>query len=572
VRFVFFKEMQSINVKTKLNLNTMKTKVLLIIAICISSLCSICNQKALAFGNSNPEDSIKIFSSPDLFELTNSWAKEYCAINHGARIKVLMTQSNQIERYLNSEGSLTFISNESNLSQQSKNIWKMIVGVEALVPIINSKNPLVEELSQKGVSPEAIAQILMGENKSPLRYYSISNELNKSNISNFLKIDQAKINGVSVGNEKEMISFIQKDPNGFGFCKLSSILDVKKQTLIQGVSLLPIDKNGNGKMDYNEKIYEDLSAFLRGVWIGKYPKELINNIYSVSSVRPTNGSEVEFLAWVLTDGQQYLNTNGFSDLALNQQRNNIDKLYDKDLVVKTSNNGSAIPIVIGILVLVFVLFFVVESTVQRIRNKKNSIKEVSVNSSPFFDDSSVIVPDGLYFDKSHTWAFMEKDGVVGIGIDDFLQHITGPLTRIKMKEIGDKIKKGDPFLTLIQDGKQLIIKAPLSGTIKAHNKNLDSNSSLINTSPYNEGWIYKIEPTNWMRDTQFLIFAQGYKEWLKVEFLHLRDFFAVAIRPEFGESSHVVLQDGGVIREGILKDLKPEVWEDFQTYFLDSAK
>jgi len=137
-----------------------------------------------------------------------------------------------------------------------------------------------------------------------------------------------------------------------------------------------------------------------------------------------------------------------------------------------------------------------------------------------------------------------------------------------MKEPGEKIKKGEPFLTIIQDGKQLNLKAPISGTIKSQNKKLISNASLINQSPYNEGWIYTIEPTNWLRDTQFLIFANGYREWLKMEFLHIKDFLAIAIRTS---PTELVLQDGGEIKDGILKDLKPEIWEDFQTHFIDNS-
>ena len=79
---------------------------------------------------------------------------------------------------------------------------------------------------------------------------------------------------------------------------------------------------------------------------------------------------------------------------------------------------------------------------------------------------------------------MKKDGTVKIGIDDFLQHITGYITRIEMKKSGAKIKKGDHLLTIVQKGKQLDIYSPMSGTIKAHNENLRANPSMLNTSPY----------------------------------------------------------------------------------------
>ena len=52
--------------------------------------------------------------------------------------------------------------------------------------------------------------------------------------------------------------------------------------MVENIRLLPIDRNGNGLIDYNEKIYDDVNDFSRGVWIGKYPKALFSNIYTVA--------------------------------------------------------------------------------------------------------------------------------------------------------------------------------------------------------------------------------------------------------------------------------------------------
>jgi glycine cleavage system H lipoate-binding protein len=181
----------------------------------------------------------------------------------------------------------------------------------------------------------------------------------------------------------------------------------------------------------------------------------------------------------------------------------------------------------------------------------------------------VLVPNGLFFDKTHTWAFMEKDGSVTIGLDDFIQHLTGPITRIEMKDPGEKIKKGELLISVIQSGKQLNMYAPVSGTIQKKNESLLSKSSVINTAPYTEGWIYRIEPTNWLSEIQLMDMAEKYKKWLNTEFARARDFLAVTLKPDSLEYSHVVLQDGGLLKEGVLSDFGPEIWEDFQTTFLD---
>jgi glycine cleavage system H lipoate-binding protein len=182
------------------------------------------------------------------------------------------------------------------------------------------------------------------------------------------------------------------------------------------------------------------------------------------------------------------------------------------------------------------------------------------------------VPKGLFYDKTHTWAFMEKDGHVKVGIDDFLQHITGPLTRIQMKKAGESIKKGELLFSLNQNGKQLDIYAPISGIIKEHNDKLIGNSGLLNTSPYTDGWVYSIEPRGWAEEIQLMDMAEKYSRWIKTEFSRVKDFIASTVKPGTSEYAPIVLQDGGHLKDGILAEFGPSIWEDFQTNFLDTYK
>jgi len=182
------------------------------------------------------------------------------------------------------------------------------------------------------------------------------------------------------------------------------------------------------------------------------------------------------------------------------------------------------------------------------------------------------VPKGLYFDKTHTWAFMEQDGNVRVGIDDFLQHITGKLTKIRMKEAGEKVRKGEAIVTIIRDGKQLNIYAPISGTILAQNESLMTDSAILNSSPFFKGWVYQIEPKNWLREVQFMFMGEKYTDWLRDEFVRLKDFIAASVRTDEMVYAHVILQDGGELTDNVLADMGPEVWEDFQTRFIDTSR
>jgi hypothetical protein len=124
----------------------------------------------------------------------------------------------------------------------------------------------------------------------------------------------------------------------------------------------------------------------------------------------------------------------------------------------------------------------------------------------------------------------------------------------------------------MQNGKMLNINSPVSGKIIAQNEILSANPSIINQSPYSNGWIYMIEPTNWMREIQFFTMTEKYKEWIKNEFTRLKDFLSITINAKMPELAPVVLQDGGIVRDSVLADLGPEVWEEFQTNFIDIMK
>ncbi len=564
----------------------MKTRIFLFIGLFLLSYSNLNSQEAATKENPAPKSTIRVLSTPDLYNLTILWAGEYGLLNPNVNIEVTTVPGAGIAGMLQKGNGIGFITNESDPGHYTESAWKMVVGRDVIVPVINSQNPFRDELRRKGVSPAAFAGIIKNPEKRtwgnllengrnvPLNLYVVNDPAVTSDVADFLRATPGELNMITVENGTDMKAAIAKDPNAIGFCRMVNILDDNSQALSANISLLPIDRNGNGKIDYMEDIYADVSSFTRGVWIGKYPKALTGNIYAVCAEQPKDKYEAAFLTWVLTNGQEFLNRQGYSDLVSSERLMQLDKLNYAQI---KSVAGS--PVWVDVLKLVFLMALavfaiglIVYKAARSLKTKTPSRAGAPVMSSAAFDENSLSLPKGLYFDKTHTWAFMEKDGVVKLGIDDFLSHVTGRITRIEMKNPGDKVKKGDPLLTIVRNGKHLHLYAPVSGTILAQNTSLAMKSSLINTAPYSEGWVYKIEPAKWLREIQFLSMSDKYKEWLKSEFSRLKDFFAVDVNAGTWETACVTMQDGGTIADGILADLDPKVWEDFQTNFIDNAK
>jgi glycine cleavage system H lipoate-binding protein/ABC-type phosphate transport system substrate-binding protein len=563
----------------------MKRIIFLLISIILLNISNISISCSLNESNNNKIDSVKLLSSPDLFNLSNKWASEFNKVNPDIRISVEIVTTSKNPENLFANATIGFVSNEyvSDLSKES--IMNIVIGRDIIVPVINSKNPYLDEISKKGISAEKLARffndpdsrswgaLLDDKQNAKANYYCTNDESVLSGLKEFLNTNRLTDIGTEVKTGNEMISAIQKDPYAIGFCKMVNIYDFENQSIAENIKLMPIDRNGNNVIDYNENIYDDFNGFSRGVWIGKYPKSLFSNIYSVYSDKSKNENELLFLKWILSDGQQFLYTSGYTDLLVSERQSTIDKLNNAEVFTSSVMEEKSIFRPLLFILVIFVLAILIfDNAIRYLKNRKN--KETSAGSEipAIIDANSMLIPQGLYFDKTHTWAFMDQNGIVKVGIDDFLQHITGAITRIETKTPGEKIKKGDIILSIIQKGKQLHLYSPVSGVIKKNNEKLNTNTLLINSSPYNEGWVYEIEPSNWMRENQLLFMAQKQKEFIKNEFTRLKDFLATTLKVNSQESYQVILQDGGELKDGILSTLGPKVWEDFQTNFIDPSR
>jgi len=560
----------------------MKTLLFLSVAILLLFLTGNTNSQELTSKNSNLQMGVATINcTPDVYELAEKWAWEYNRLNSANKIQVVKIPYN--DPGLSTSDNLSLVTSKSQSLILDEKNWKVVLGRDIIVPVMNAGNPFLNVIAQQGISQEQFAQVLNNPDKQywgallaglpdqPVHIYISNDESVKAGMTKFLQVPQIPVKGITLGTKDEIISAIQKDPYAIGFCNVTQVMVPGNQNLIENLRFLPVDKNGNGILDYMEEIYSDANTFLRGVWIGKYPKNLYNTVYAVNSVLPTNQAEIAFLTWVLADGQQYMNAVGFSQLADNESLTQLAKLNTAQINVSPVQDASQTGLILLVLAVLITLALLISAGVRSYRKQENVMPEFSLQPDSF-DEEGIVLPRGIFFDKSHTWAFREKDGTISVGIDDFLQHITGPITRIEMKNPGEKIRKGDLLFSIIQSGKQLSLYSPVSGIIRKQNEALITDTSIINSSPYNEGWVYMIEPANWNKEILVMEMAEKYKRWIENEFSRVKDFLAAKLKPESIEYTHLVMQDGGVLREGVLSDFGPEVWEDFQTNFLDNYK
>jgi len=120
------------------------------------------------------------------------------------------------------------------------------------------------------------------------------------------------------------------------------------------------------------------------------------------------------------------------------------------------------------------------------------------------------IPDDLRYTNDHEWARKEGSHIV-VGITAHAVQQLGDITLVTLPDIGTELGQGDPFGDIDSVKAVSELFAPVSGKVIAKNEELDASPELINESPYDKGWLVKIEPTN-VKELDELMDAATYEE------------------------------------------------------------
>ncbi len=119
------------------------------------------------------------------------------------------------------------------------------------------------------------------------------------------------------------------------------------------------------------------------------------------------------------------------------------------------------------------------------------------------------VKDDLYYTESHEWVKVEGD-VAYIGITDFAQQELGEIVYVELPEVGDSVSSDEPFGSVETSKAVEDVNSPISGEVIEINSDLEDNAELVNTSPYGEGWMIKVQLSD-KEEIEQLLSASEYK-------------------------------------------------------------
>ena len=104
------------------------------------------------------------------------------------------------------------------------------------------------------------------------------------------------------------------------------------------------------------------------------------------------------------------------------------------------------------------------------------------------------LPNNYKFLYSHEWAKLEDDGIVTVGISDYAQDQLGDIVFVELPELNSVLIRGDEAAVVESVKAASEIYSPVGGKVVEVNALLEGSPELVNSSPYDEGWFFKLKP------------------------------------------------------------------------------
>jgi phosphate transport system substrate-binding protein len=212
-------------------------------------------------------------------------------------------------------------------AEVEKGAWALAVTKDAVLPTISSQNPVLSDLKTTGVTCAQFKQIFIeanvttwGEivhsaNVSKLNLYTRSDACGAAQTwASYLGGVQEDLKGIGVFGDPGLADAVKKDPLGIGFNNTIYIYNLTTDQKYEGLEIVPIDVNENGKIDPDEDFYGTMKSVMAAIASGQYPSPPARELYLVGKGKPQSEVVIAFLKWILNDGQKYVTEAGYVPL------------------------------------------------------------------------------------------------------------------------------------------------------------------------------------------------------------------------------------------------------------------
>ncbi len=276
-----------------------------------------------------------------LYPLTVKWGQEFKKIHPKVTLNISAGGAGKgMADALTKMVDLGMYSKELSPEEKAKGAWYIAVSRDAVLPTINSANPVIKDLKANGLTKQKFFDIFISEKIKT--WGEATGTRSNVKLESFTRSDacgaaemwarylqgkkQEDLQGLGVNGDPGIADAIRRNAGGIGYNNLNFVYDMNTRKPYEGIDVVPLDMNGNGKIDPEENFYGSLDQVMTAIRNGIYPSPPARDLYLVSAGKPKNKVVLAFLNWILTDGQKYLSEAGYVPVSADKLKAGLEKL------------------------------------------------------------------------------------------------------------------------------------------------------------------------------------------------------------------------------------------------------
>jgi phosphate transport system substrate-binding protein len=278
-----------------------------------------------------PEGTIRVSGAFALYPMMLKWGEEYQKLY--PKVKFDIQAGGAGKGMTDTLGGLVdigMVSRAITPAEEEKGAYWISITKDAVVPTVNKNNPVLAQLKANGLKREVFEKIFINETIKTWGQAAGTGATDKINVYTrsdsagaaeswalYLgKYKQENIKGVGVNGDSGLAEAVKQDNLGIGYNNIGFAYDANTKKPVEGIEIIPLDLNGNGKIDQNESFYGTMDEIVEAIGTNKYPSPPARDLNLVTNGKPT-GIVNDFIKWTLTDGQKYIPEQGYVVLPRN---------------------------------------------------------------------------------------------------------------------------------------------------------------------------------------------------------------------------------------------------------------
>jgi phosphate transport system substrate-binding protein len=278
------------------------------------------------------QGTIRVSGAWALYPMMVKWGEEYRKVHPKVRVDISAGGAGKgVVDALAGLVNVGMVSREITLEEIKQGVFYVPVVKDAVFPVMSDENPVFQKgLSGRGMKKQTFidlwikgrdltwGEIVGNDSKYKVHVYTRSDSCGAAETwAQYLGgKNQEDLQGIGVYGDPGLAEAVRKDPHGIGYNNLNYAYDFKTGLPPKGLRIVPVDLNENGKVDPEEDLKTKNRA-VQAIASGIYPSPPARDLYLLTKEN-LKGVTKEFIRWILTDGQEYVEETGYIKLTKTQ--------------------------------------------------------------------------------------------------------------------------------------------------------------------------------------------------------------------------------------------------------------